>query len=72
MIYAMIYTHLDIWHVFNVVNYYIPNSGKAHWHVVKWVFRYLRDTIDTCLQFERTSDPLIEFVYSDFVGNLDT
>ena len=49
----------------------MANPGKAHWHAVKWIFRYLQGTIDTCLEFGRQEDTLCGYVDSDYAGDLD-
>ncbi|XP_073117052.1 uncharacterized protein [Elaeis guineensis] len=59
--YAMICTHPDISHAVNVVSRYMSNPGKEHWQAVKWIFRYLQDTSDVCLEFGRydSSMPIV-------------
>ena len=71
LMYAMVCTRLDISHAVSVVSRYMANPGKAHWHAVKWIFRYLRGTIDTCLEFGRQEDTLCGYVDSDLAGDLD-
>ena len=66
MMYAMVCTCTDISHAVSVVSRYMAHLGKAHWHVVKWMFRYLQGTIDTCLEFGRQED-----TPSDYARNLD-
>ena len=36
VMYAMVWTHLDIAHSMGVVNRFLANPGKEHWNVVKW------------------------------------
>lgn len=38
---------------------------------MKWIFRYLRGTSDTCLEFGVNSDGLAGYVDSDYAGDLD-
>jgi hypothetical protein len=38
---------------------------------VKWIFRYLKGTIDACLVFENGDGALTGYVDSDFGGDLD-
>ena len=51
--YSMVCTGLDIAQAVGVVSKYIGTSGKDHWNVVKWVFRYLEGTKDLGILFER-------------------
>ena len=46
LMYAMVYTRLDIAHAMGVLSRYMSKPGKEHWTVVKRVFRYLRGTTD--------------------------
>lgn len=39
LMYAMIYTILDISHVVGVINRYITNPDKRYWEVVKWILK---------------------------------
>lgn len=47
IMYAMVCTFLDISHGINIFSCYMTNSSKVRWHAIKWVFKYLRGTIDT-------------------------
>jgi hypothetical protein len=44
LMYAMVYTRLDIEHAVGVLRRYMSKLGKEHWTTVKMVFRYLRGT----------------------------
>ena len=47
------------------------NSGKEHWEVVKWIFRYLRGSLKLCLSFG-SSKPILEgYINADIAGDLD-
>ena len=54
-----------------VVRRSMANPGKEHWKVVKWIFKYLRDSYDVCLHFGRVRDGVIWYVDFDFAGDLD-
>ena len=41
LIYAMVCTRPDIAQAVGVLSRYMSNLGRAHWDVVKRVFRYL-------------------------------
>jgi ATP-binding cassette subfamily B (MDR/TAP) protein 1 len=69
--YAMVCSRLDLAHALSVVSRFIANPGKKHWRVVQWIFRYLRGTSNTCLQFEKSRDGLVGYVDSDYAGDLN-
>ena len=71
LMYAMVCTRPDISQAVSVVSRYMANPGKVHWQAVKWIFRYLKGTVNTCLEFGRNSDILSGYVDSDFAGDLD-
>jgi hypothetical protein len=54
-----------------VVSRYLSCAGNEHWETVKWIFRYLKDTIDTHLVFENGDGALMGYIDSDFGGDLD-
>ena len=49
--YDMVCTHPDISRVGRVVSIFLANPGKAQGEAVKWIFRYLRGTLNVCLSF---------------------
>jgi ATP-binding cassette subfamily B (MDR/TAP) protein 1 len=59
LIYSMVCSHSDLSYAMSIVSRYMPNLGKEHWRVVQWIFRFLRGTVDHCLQFSRTAKRLI-------------
>lgn len=38
-------------HTVGVVSKFMSNPGEEHWKEVKWIFKYLRSTIDIGLVF---------------------
>jgi len=46
LMYAMVCTRPDISQVVNVVSRYMHDSGKGHWQAVRWILRYLQNTLD--------------------------
>ena len=44
LMYAMVCTRPNIAQAVRVLSHYMSNPGRAHWDVVKIVFRYLRGT----------------------------
>lgn len=69
--YTMVCTRPDISQEVSVVSRFMVNSGKEHWVVVKWVLRYLKGTVDTCLSFGGDTCQLNDFVDSDNASDLD-
>jgi hypothetical protein len=48
---AMVCSRPNLAHAVSVVSKYIANPGRQHWDVVKWFFRYLKDTIEYGITF---------------------
>ena len=71
IMYAMVCTRPDISQAVSVVSRYMANPGKEHWQAVKWILRYLKGTLNTCLEFGRNDNTLVGFVDSDYAGDLD-
>ena len=42
LMYAMVYTRLDITHAVGVVSRFMGRLGKQHWEADKWILRYLK------------------------------
>ncbi len=62
IMHAMICTRPDISYVVSMVSRYMTNHGKTHWQTVKQILRYLRDTTNTCLEFGRCKNGVVEYV----------
>jgi hypothetical protein len=77
LMYAMVYTRLDIAHVVGMLSRYMSTPGKEHWTNVKRVFRYLCGTKDyaICYQGRPGGDSgklnVHGFVDADWAGDLD-
>ena len=74
LMYAMVCTRPDISLAIGVMNRYMHDLRKRHWQVVKWILRYILDTIDVGLKFERDDNLgqcTVEYLDSDYVGDLD-
>ena len=67
----MVCTRPDIVHAMGVMSRFISRPGKQHWEAVKWILRYLRGLLDTCLCFTSASLKLQGYVDVDFVGDID-
>ena len=72
LMYAMVCTRPDISHTVGVVSRYMHNPGKDHWQAVKWILRYIHNTVDVGLVFEqKDSQYLVGYCDSDYAGDLD-
>ena len=72
LMYAMVCIRPDITHVVGVVSRNMSRPGKQHWEVVKWILRYLRGSLDTCLCFIGAILKLHGYVDADFAGDIDS
>ena len=71
LMYAMVCTSPDISHAVTIVSRFLANPSKAHYEVVKWIFKYLRDTSKVCLIFGGSKPSLEGYTDSDMAGGLD-
>ncbi|RVW87096.1 Retrovirus-related Pol polyprotein from transposon TNT 1-94 [Vitis vinifera] len=71
LMYIMVCTRPDIAHVVGVVSRFMSRPGKQHWKAVKWILRYLKGLLDTCLCFTGASLKLQGYVDADFAGDID-
>ncbi|RVW80140.1 Retrovirus-related Pol polyprotein from transposon TNT 1-94 [Vitis vinifera] len=72
LMYAMVCTRSDIAHAVGVVSRFMSRPGKQHWEAVKWILRYLKGSLDTCLCFIGASLKLQGYVDADFAGDIDS
>ncbi|RVW67261.1 Retrovirus-related Pol polyprotein from transposon TNT 1-94 [Vitis vinifera] len=72
LMYAMVCTRPDIAHAVGVVSRFMSRPGKQHWEAVKWILRYLKGSLDTCLCFTGASLKLQGYVDADFAGDIDS
>ena len=70
--YAMVCTRPNLAQTISAINKFLSNLGRSHWDSVKWIFRYLRGTIDYDIMFKRQqSVPLvIGYVDVDYARDL--
>jgi len=73
LMYSMVCTRLNLTQAVNVVRKYMANPRRQHWDAVKWIFRYLRGTIDYGITLVRQKSDLsvVRYVDADYVGDLD-
>jgi len=59
----------------SVVSRFMANPGKEHWTIVKWVFRYLKGSIDKVLVYggakELKEPNIIGYTNADYASDLD-
>ena len=72
LMYAIVCTRLDIAHAIGVVSRYMSRPGKQYWEAVKWILRYLRGSIDTCLYFTGASLKMQGYVDADLANDIDS
>lgn len=73
LMYAMVCTRPDISYAVGVVSRYMHNPGKEHWQAVKWILRYILNTVDVGLvyQQERGGQYVVGYCDSNYAGDLD-
>lgn len=72
LMYAMLGTRPDIAYAVSVVSRYASNPNDHHWNAVKYVFRYLRGTLQLSLTFRGGLGNLTGYTDSDWAGDLGT
>ncbi|WJZ96998.1 hypothetical protein VitviT2T_015634 [Vitis vinifera] len=72
LMYAMVCTRPDIAHAVGVVSKFMSRPRKQQWEAVKWILRYLKGSLDTCLCFTSASLKLQGYVDTDFAGDIDS
>jgi hypothetical protein len=71
LMYAMVCSRPDLSYAMSLVSRYMANPSKEHWKAVQWIFGYLRGTSKACLKFGRTGKGLVDYMDSDYAGDLD-
>jgi hypothetical protein len=76
LMYAMVFTRLDIAHAVGVLSRYMSKPGKEHWTTIKRVFRYLCGTTSygLCYQGRPGLDRVLDihgFVDVDWARDMD-
>ena len=72
LMYAMICTRPDLSHAVGAVSRYMANPGKEHWRAVKWILKYVQNSLDVELCFSGKSTDLMGFSDADLGGDLDS
>ncbi|KAE8696421.1 GDSL esterase/lipase APG [Hibiscus syriacus] len=74
LMYAMVCTRPDISQAVGVVSRYMNDPGEGHWQAVKWILRYLQQTMYVGLVFEQDEalgQCVVGYADSDYAGDLD-
>jgi hypothetical protein len=53
LMYAMVCTMPNLAHAVSTVSKYMANPGREHWNAMKWIFRYLKGTMEHEILFSR-------------------
>ncbi|KAE8664469.1 hypothetical protein F3Y22_tig00112762pilonHSYRG00050 [Hibiscus syriacus] len=74
LMYAMVCTRPNISQAVGFVSRYMHDPGERHWRAVKWILRYLQQTVDVGLVFEQDEalgQCVVGYANSDYAGDLD-
>ena len=75
LMYCMVYTRPDLAHAISVTSRFMANPGKDHWTTVKWIFRYLKGTINMALVYGGASldeEPnILGFTDANYATDID-
>jgi len=66
--YIMLQTCSDITFAVSTVSQFAQNLNTSHYNIVKWIFKYLVDTIDLDVIYDITDDGLIDYINADWDG----
>ena len=73
--YCMVCTRSDLADAMSVTSRFMANPGKDHWAAVKWIFRYLKRSINMVLVYSGASveeEPNIpRLTDANYATNLD-
>ena len=72
LMYAMVCTRPNIAHAMGIVSRFMSRPRKQHWEAIKWILRYLKGSLDTCLCFTCASLKLQGYVDTNFDGDIDS
>ncbi|XP_062085360.1 secreted RxLR effector protein 161-like [Humulus lupulus] len=75
LMYAMVCARPDLAQAMCIVSKFISNPGESHWEALKWILRYIKDTLDVGLIYDSSftnKDEVVGYVDSDYAGCLDT
>ncbi len=68
LMYIMLQTHSDITFAVSTVSQFAQNLNTLHYNVVKWIFKYLVNTMNLDVIYDITDDNLISYIDADWGG----
>ncbi|XP_048336999.1 secreted RxLR effector protein 161-like [Ziziphus jujuba] len=73
IMYLMISTRPDLAHAISVLSRFMSNPGRSHWDAVKWLMRYLKNTMYEGLLFKSSQNEveLLGYTDADYAGDRD-
>src|SRR2546425_10358373 len=72
MMYDMVCTKPDIAYGVSLVSRFMSDPNKTHWEAVKWLARYLKGSVSTCLMFKQSDlFNVVGYCDSDFAADLE-
>ena len=74
LMYAMVYTQLDISHAVGVLSRYMTTPCKEHWTTIKRVFRYICGTSDFSIYYHGNYEDVKVhgFINSDWAREINS
>ncbi|XP_031285901.1 secreted RxLR effector protein 161-like [Pistacia vera] len=74
IMYAMISTRPDLSFAISLLSRFTSNPDSEHWTALKWVLRYINNSLNVGLKYYKNNTmlDLVGFVDSDFAGDKDT
>ncbi|PKU81861.1 Retrovirus-related Pol polyprotein from transposon TNT 1-94 [Dendrobium catenatum] len=69
--YSIVCTRLEIVHSVSIVCKYMVEPSKLYWEALKWIFRYVKGSLDIDLLYKGGAANEA-YTDSDFAGCLDT
>ncbi len=66
--YIMLQTHSDITFAVSTVSQFAQNPNMSHYNAVKWIFKYLADTMNLNVIYDITDNNLISYIDADWDG----
>jgi len=74
LIYAVVCTRPNLSQTVLMVSRYMHNLDRGHWETMKWILRYIKDTIDVGLVFKKDfagKQECIKYVDFNYAEDLD-
>ncbi|KAK4404655.1 Retrovirus-related Pol polyprotein from transposon TNT 1-94 [Sesamum angolense] len=74
VMYLMVSTRPDIAYAVSWLSRYMSNAGLPHWEALKWLLRYLNDSVSAGIKFSKDADgvSLVGYVDSNYANDRDS